>query len=643
MPRPTVTSADVAAGAPAVVLAVLGTSSLLWAHLNHHSLVTVLPTALVLLALLALLPRPRVVADHAGLGAVLGAGVLAAVMFLPGFGYGAGDKDPGTYVAHAVEIAHSGSYSFTDPALAHGDLPVEEATPGARFPAMWVRNEATGRVVPQFYHLWASLLATAYDLAGYGGITAATPLCGVVAVMCLVALLRRIGGIPAAVVGGVLVATNMMEVWQAKYPTAEVLAQALFLATLLGIVVAIQERWRPAAFLAGLLVGVGFLNRADGWLLVMLAVATLGGLWLTRRADAETRWGAAGLAVLLPYGLVQAYGTAAKYTRENGVPGLAKTLALIALVVVCAVAGRRLLRTPVDRVLAASDRARWRAGLAVCAVFFVLLVVGFLRPKLGYDYFDYNGQRLRSYDEYSLHRLAWFLTLPGFALAGLGIAAVALRRWRLATWAAIAPTLLLTPVFAYHAHNSTRLMWWARRYVPIVLPGLVVLIALALAFAWSWRRWARIPVALVTAALVAVFLHQSWPLRTHDEYGGSFGVAQRIAALSAGKRGVFLWQHPASCCTHPTTIWATPVWVEREQLSVLLPRESIAPYVDAYRAAFPADPLFVVWDGTVPPPGLTVTPALHLAGSMPFWEESDTERPHRENHVTYDFTVYRVA
>src|SRR4051794_2998514 len=235
MPRPTttatLTTADLVAGVPVVVVAVVAVASLAWAHAHHHSLPAVLLTSAVVLAILAwallrLGGTPRVVNDRAGLLAVLACGVLAGVMFLPGFSYGVADKDPGTYVAHAVEIARTGSYSFTDPALAHGDLPVVEETPGARFPAMWVRNEKTGLMVPQFYHLWASLLATMYDLAGFGGIPAPTPLLGIVAVMALAGLLRRVGGVVAAAFGGVLLATNMLEVWQAKYPTAEVVAQA---------------------------------------------------------------------------------------------------------------------------------------------------------------------------------------------------------------------------------------------------------------------------------------------------------------------------------------------------------------------------------------------------------------------------------
>ena len=652
--RPELTTADLVAGVPVVVVAVVATASLAAAHAHAHSLPLVaLLSALALAALGYLVARRRVAVgpDRAGVVAVLGCGALAVAMFLPGFSYGVADKDPGGYVAHAVEIARNGSYSFTDPALAHPTLPVGFSSPGARLPGVFVADAESGLIVPQFLHLWPALLATSYDVAGFGGITATTPLLGAVAVMALVGLLRRVGGVAAGAIGGVLLATNMVQVWQAKYPTSEVLAQALFVGTLLAVVVAIRERWGPAAFVAGLLTSVGFLARADGWLLVMLAAATLAALWVSRRADASVAWGAAGLLALLPYALWQAYGPTAYYTRSNGVPSLFVTLLLLLLVAFGAVGARHVLARPAASLLSALARpgVQRRAGLAVCAVAALLMVVGFLRPVLfEHATYEYRGRLQPTYDEYSLIRLAWFLTLPGFALAGAGLAVVALRRWSAAAWAVVLPTLLLLPVFAWRSRNSSRLMWWARRYVPHVLPGLVVLLALALAFALVWerrgRRPLRIPAVLATLALTGVFLTQSLPLRGHDEFAGSFGVAERLSALSGEHRGVYLWQRPA-CCGTATDYWATPVWLERGELSVLLPddEQRIADYVFAYRAAFPADPMFVVWQGETLPPVPGVTQVEQLVGTMPFWEESDVARPDESTPVTYNFRVYRVG
>ena len=64
----------------------------------------------------------------------------------------------------------------------------------------------------------------------------------------------------------------MMQVWQTRYPTTEVLAQVLFLGAAFGLVVSMQTRVAPLALASGFLVTAGFLNRGEGVLMVMLAL-----------------------------------------------------------------------------------------------------------------------------------------------------------------------------------------------------------------------------------------------------------------------------------------------------------------------------------------------------------------------------------
>src|SRR5262249_15292094 len=134
-----------------------------------------------------------------------------------------------------------------------------------------------------------------------------------------------------------------------------------------------------------------------------------------------------------------------------------------------------------------SARIQLRLGLLVVAVAAMLLALGFLRPRLfGADYITFRGGiRGRSYDDQIMARLSWFISVPGFALMLIGVAVVSLRRWGGALWIPAAPLLLIFPVYAYKPRNSTRLLWWPRRYVPTVLPLVLLMIALALGVAVS--------------------------------------------------------------------------------------------------------------------------------------------------------------
>ena len=670
--RPVLTGTDLLAGGAVLLVALLAWASLILAHLGSHTLVGAvlvgLGLAAVTLAVVAVGGRRvRVRADLGGVVIALVCAGIAAALTFPGFSYGVSDKDPGGYVAHAVEIAHSGDYSFIDPLLSTKQpdgrpLDVQLSSPSARLAGVWIKDEATGKIVPQFYHLWPALLATSYDVAGYDGIRFVVPLAGVLAVLLLVALLRRVGnavagpvgGLVAAGAGGLLLATNMLEVWQARYPTTEVFAEALFLGALLGIVIALQTGWRPAAGLAGLLVGIGWLNRADGLLLVLLSVGVGAALFSTRRWDARATWFAVGLGVVVPHATLQAYDFAYAYTVGNKIPSLGKVVAIVAAVVVAAVVIRFVLGRPVGWITArlAERRTQVVLGLLVCAGAGGLMLLGFLRPRLfGQDLFLYNGRMIRSYDEQILHRLSWFFTLPGFAIMLLGLAVVALRRWNASVWAVVLPTLILFPLYGYTASNSTRMLWWTRRYVPTVMPGIFILIAIAIAFAVVWpyrgRLLLRVGSVVALGGLVAVFLSQSLPTRSHDEWKGSLEIAQQISELSPGAQGIYVWEHQQPCCNGPTQLFAIPVWLAHGEVSVLLPADPArrTPILDQYQTAFPDRPMFVLADGGGLPSGIDparVTPVAHITARLPMWDESDLARPTGTHEVPVDLLVWRL-
>ena len=606
---------------------------------------------------------------------------MAFLLTYPGFSYGVSDKDPGGYVSHAISISNTGDYSFIDPVLAtkaqDPSFIVQETTPGARFPGVWVRDYSTGLIVPQFYHLWPALLATAHSAGGQFGLLAAVPLMGVLSILTLCALLRRVGsallgeragprtasaaGLIAAGAGGLLLATNMLQVWQTRFPTTEVFAQALFLGALLGLVVALQTGWRPAAGFAGLMVGIGWLNRADGLLLVLLAVGSGAALVATRRWDSRATWFAGGLLLVTPHALLQAYDLALNYSNANGIPSLSLVTAVVVGCFVLAGLLRLALRRPLDTAQQALERRRPQVVLgAIVLVGAVgLLVLGFLRPTLfGLAYFDYNDRSMiRSYDEEILNRLAWFVSVPGFVLMVVGLAVVVLRRWSASVWTVVLPTLLLFPLYGYTANNSTRLLWWSRRYIPTVLPGIVILLALAIAFFAVYRYRDRlltaVPAALVLVGLVAFFLSQTLPLRQHDEWRGSFAVSERIAELSGDERGVYLWEFDQGCCAGPTRLFATPVWLQHGELSALLPSDANLAIdgdarrtvIDSYVERFDDSPVFIVARNGMLPEGIDPARAElvdRIQLDLPMWEENDLERPDEVRQIPVDIAVWRV-
>jgi hypothetical protein len=665
--RRSLSLAELVTLAVAAIVGIVGLVSLASGHLGHATLpiIAVVSSLVVVVAALVIwrFDRPKVRLDIPGLIPVTAGLVLAAIMMFPGFQYGTGDRDPGAYIEHAVAISRTHSIDFFDElgaARLTGGLQGPNTSPGGpteAWPALWDKpGGPPGTIFPQFYHLWPALLATAKDVGGFTGLFNAVSLLGVIAVGLAVAVARRIAGLPAAWLTAALLPTNMLEVWQAKYPSAEIFGQMLFMGTMLGVILAIQMGWRTAAATAGVMLSLSYLERADGIVLVLIGWATMCALVAARRFDRRAAWFAGGLLVLLPYGFYQAYGLASYYTEANGVPSIATVVAVmvgLALVAVLIAWQRRAIAA----VLAwgAERRTQLWLGTTFVVVCGSLMVLGGLRPRLfGADYTMVAGVRQRTYDEASLIRLSWFFTLPGLALMLAGIGFVAWTRWRLDRWLVALPAAGLLTLYCYHVRNSPYLMWATRRFVTSVVPSMVLLIGCGVTLGFILvRRFIHrgVGVVAVAAAIVAltVFnLSESWPLRSHNENGGAVEVEKQVAALAGNQQGVFLWEQSTYCCAAPWELFGGPVFAIANQPSALLPTthvpQVLAGYVDHFAGS--GRPVFYVADRNgVPPrtPGVTSTKVAQFVGVLPHWAETFDSRPKTTQNYPYSMTVYRLT
>jgi hypothetical protein len=655
----TITAAELLLFAAACVVGIVALVSLATAHLHHHTPKAVAVGSVAFIVVVAVIvyrfERPAVRVDVAGLVPVLVGLGLAAVMMFPGFRYATGDRDPGGYAEHAVAISRTHSIDFPDD-LIQAQLPGAVSQHSA-WPGLWDEPRHPDLIFPQFYHLWPALLATMKDAGGFTALFDTGPLLGVIAVGLAVAVARRLAGLPAAWAVAFLLSTNMLEVWQAKYPSAEIFGQMLFLGTVLGVVLAVRARWRAGAALAGVLLALSYLERPDGIVLVLIAWGGLGALLAARRFDSRAAWFTAGLVALLPYGFYQAYHLARRYTLTNKVPSLAKVLT--AMVAVAVVAGVLAWQgSVVQRVIgwASEPRVRLRLGAAFVGACAILLAVGRLRPHLfGVDYIHYGAQRIRSYDEQSVVRLGWFFSQPGLLLMLVGLGYVAWRRWRLDRWLVALATVGLMTIYCYHLRNSPYLMWATRRFVTSVVPGIVLLMGFGVTLiVVLLHRYVRVRyVALVAATaivagLTVFFLSESWPLRGHDENGGSLLVEQRIAALSGNQRGVYLWQRSQYCCNAPWELFGGPLLASMGQSSALMPASgapsALIRYVNHFEAS--GRPVFYIADKDGQPPsvrGIASEKVLTLQGRLPHWEETWVSRPKKDTGYRYRISVFRLS
>lgn len=651
---------DAVAIAGGAFVAVLTVVALAMAHAGWHRVwtVTVVSVAVALAAAMVWrsgVDRPVRLAGVGSFGwALLSVLVVATVFFVPGFRYAHTDKDPGIYVVHAEEIARTGSVWIDSTPLQRSGVLTERDVPGAQWRA-FSAPDSSGRILPSFFHAWPAVLAVAIEVLGFRALSLAVPLLALLGVLLVGVLGRRLGGPVAGVVAAAVMAVNQMNVWQARYPSAEILAQVLFLTAAFALVLAMPHRSGVAAATAGLALTAGFLTRGEAIVLVLL------GAWgacltiVSRRGARVASWLLVGLVVPLPLGLWQAYGPAAAYARTNGVPSLPTVAALLAAAVVVALVGTLLLPTMTTSVASkfavavarVGQRLRWFVAVGVIAAFALAVV----RPVVfAPSTMVRNGEVIRSFDEQSLWRLSWFFGWPALLVALVGTVYALAVQPRAERVVVIGTCTAFTALFLVHARNSPQMMWWGRRFVPVVVPGLALATGVgigALRDRWSGNRRR---VAAVLALAVVLLARQAVPtsaLIGHHERSGSYAVTLEIAGVAGGDDAVFLWER-GRCCRSASHLYGSAVWLRGDVDSALLPEGDAArrAYVRRVHGAVPGARVFLVMHTDEVPADvadLAFVERRIITGVIPFWEERTDGRPSRAQDDVFAYRVYEVT
>jgi 4-amino-4-deoxy-L-arabinose transferase-like glycosyltransferase len=657
--RTSLTAAEALVLTVAVVFIAVAETSLLLADLRRWSLpanIALAAATLVGLALVVVRRRPAITWNSAQAVAVVVTSAVAALFALPGFPVGLTGLDPGVYTNHAISIARTGDYDVPDPVAEHrAELPPLQEDAAARLPGMSFRDHDADRSLVGYFHLFPALAAPAAELGGERGVVNVNPVLGIVTALLLLLVAWRAFGPLAGWAAGLLSATNVIQVWHARYPTSEMLTELLLVLALLAVVIALDTRWRVAAGLAGVCTGLTFVARADGFLLVGLAAVALVALAGTGRFDRRAAWFTIGLAVTLVHAFVQAYHLVPGYTTEQGVPGEGLLGGALAVLLLLGIVLHRALDSgrlrAVDAFVARAREPRWqrRAGIAVVALAVLVVAFNLARPLWSGDRpLDPN---LAGSDGYynarGMLRLSWFLTPLGVLLSLAGLAVVAARRWSFRRWIVVVPALVLVPIYLWNAHVDVRLMWWTRRFVPVALPGLLLLAGCALgALGGARRAGLRVVGALAAVALVGWWVSMSWPLRDHDELRGSFLVHQAVVDVAGNAPAAWLWSKAG---TPPGVdgsgnAFAGSMLLRRGDPVALVDEGRAGAGADAFAELFPDRRLFVVADGDEPPPELEgrVRAVTSIAVDLPIWETTYDRRPTKAGVLPYRFTVWRV-
>ncbi|MEO3871298.1 hypothetical protein ABGB18_20995 [Nonomuraea sp. B12E4] len=434
-------------------------------------------------------------------------------------------RDPATYAQYAAWIAGHGSLPVPVQAEAFGG-----ADPWLLFDSVGF-YPADGAVVPQFMP-GPPMLFAAGDWLGAPFLV--PPLLGALAALTLAGVVARLAGARWAVPAALAFAVSMPILYTSRTTFSEIPSMILLFGGLALAHDALAGPNRARALLAGLVAGLAVLVRVDG-LRDVLPVLAFAGLLIAMRRSARARAALgppllAGLVAGAGLGLLAAYLLARQYLSY--LSGSVRPLLLICgAVLVLTVAG-----TALAPILSRLRLPRW-APTAGAAAVVLLMAALYARPWFqtvtrqpvnADDLRTYemikqtqraNGLPLdgtRLYFENSLHWVVWYVGLPVVVLATIAAALLVRRLLRDGT-----PFEWLLPLAVVGWTTVTTLIrpeitpdhpWAARRLVPVVIPGLILLATWALArgrerLPERGRRWgvaAAVLLVLVPPAVTSI-------------------------------------------------------------------------------------------------------------------------------------------
>jgi hypothetical protein len=393
---------------------------------------------------------------------------------------------------------------------------------GLRFMGFFISDPDTGLVIGQFPHLFPASIAIGHGIDGLTGARRTTGIWAILGLLAVYFAAARLVGRAAAFAGAALLAVNVVQVWFARYPNAEVVMQALLFAALLATARSHVDGDRFFAPVAGYLLGLLLFLRVDAALGI---VAVLAGIAL--HVVAGGRWqplfflplaGLGGLATWYLAGPMRAY-------TDRSITYLT-TLRSWQYAVILGVA------LSCAGVFVWCRRNRRIAGL-ITRLAPTLLSASLVILAIYALYFRHPSGKLADHDAYALRLFTdFYLTLPALIASLLGLIVVS----RQAFWRA--PALFVTYAafcvfFFYKMRIVPEHFWMARRFLAVALPGALLFAAAAALGTRGGPRLTRPIRWAVGGTFVLIlgsqYLRTARPILDHVEYGGVIPHLEQLA------------------------------------------------------------------------------------------------------------------
>ena len=367
-------------------------------------------------------------------------------------------------------------------------------------------------VQPNFFHLFPVWLAIAEVVGGPHAPYYVSPLFSVVAIVVFWLLARALASQLVATLASLLLLGNFAQIWFARVPTTEIMAQAFALS---GVYFAVCCYLRPditRGVLSAAAFGLAAFVRIDMLMFVTpLVVGFLALVALERRWARPWTWCAAILVALTAHAIAHALLVSTPYTERivfHALHGRSVTAASRLLPPLVLGAGALAL------LLSSRFKGSRLAGRVAPLVFIAILA----------------GAAYRIWPQVTGGFLGMLISPLGLGLAGAGAVLWILDDRSAPTLLVVGLLLTSTLVYGESVRDRSTMPMLLRRFVPVILPLSVLCIGILIDRVWRRGTIPRVLALSAWAALAAIWVSHARPLIASAPMAGVHAELGRLSA-----------------------------------------------------------------------------------------------------------------
>ncbi len=378
---------------------------------------------------------------------------VAVLLFFHPYEYMDGGWDPGGYINTGVHIGRTGSVVYHDEILSgmnRYDRKLVSARirtdgTGIKYPGLYIKDADSGLVVPQFFHLYPVWIAIFYRLAGSEAVFYVNPFFALFSVILMFLIGRRTIGKGYGLIAGFLLAVNVIQIWNARFSTSEMLGQFLLLSGFYFWIEYLDSKDRFFAFFAGLAIGEFLLVNVTSLLIVPVAA-----IYLVFRANKKDIYFAIPFFLILTHLVIQLCTFSSTYFESVMAFFSRREIYLCIGAFLLALISVPLLKKVPEKYL------RFSLIFIIAGAFIYAYLI---RPYL-----------VSSIEALNLVELGRYLSPLGLVLSAAGLILLTRKENRSALLFFVITGFICAVFFIYNKRMYSRYPFALRRYIPIVIP-----------------------------------------------------------------------------------------------------------------------------------------------------------------------------